>query len=141
MYFIRPILEYGDIVWDNLTNLQSQKIENIQLEAARIITGGTKLTSHANLYKETGWQTLSCRRKHHKIIKFQKIVNNITPQYLRNILPERHSHIHQHNTRDANRFRPVRCRTNLYQKSFLSASVNLWNELPEDKRNDASIKY
>ena len=47
MYFsyIRPILEYGDVVWDNNIQLLINKIENVQLETARIIIGGTKLNS------------------------------------------------------------------------------------------------
>ena len=42
MSFILPILEYADVIWDsqNLIN----KLENVQLDAARIVTGGTKLT-------------------------------------------------------------------------------------------------
>jgi hypothetical protein len=43
--FIRPILEYGDVVWDTQTHYLINKIENVQNEAARIVTGGTKLTS------------------------------------------------------------------------------------------------
>ena len=31
------------------------KIENVQSEAARIVTGGTKLTFIQKLYEETGW--------------------------------------------------------------------------------------
>ena len=33
-------------------------LEKIQLEAARIVTGATKLVSLEMLYKETGWETL-----------------------------------------------------------------------------------
>ena len=43
--FIRPILEYGDVVWDTQIHYLINKIENVQSEAARIATGGTKLTS------------------------------------------------------------------------------------------------
>jgi hypothetical protein len=37
------------------------KIENVQSEAARIVTGGTKLTSIQKLYEETGWEKLCAR--------------------------------------------------------------------------------
>ena len=37
--FIRPILEYGNIIWDGCNKLQSDLLESIQLDAARIITG------------------------------------------------------------------------------------------------------
>ncbi len=46
----------------------SKKLENIQVEAARIVTGCTKLCSLNNLYKETGWQTLQTRRDQQKLI-------------------------------------------------------------------------
>lgn len=34
--FIRPVLEYGDVVWENSTNEQSNLLESIQIEVARI---------------------------------------------------------------------------------------------------------
>ena len=38
-------MEYGDIVWDNIPDYLKQFLESLQLEAARIVTGATKLTS------------------------------------------------------------------------------------------------
>ena len=63
--FIRPILEYADVVWDNKTLFLINKLENFQIEAARIVTGGTRLVSINSLYKETGWETLQARGEHH----------------------------------------------------------------------------
>ena len=56
--FVRPILEYADIIWDNITEYLVNKIESIQLEAARIVTGGNRLAPRYLLYKETGWEQL-----------------------------------------------------------------------------------
>ena len=42
---VRPILEYADVVWDNCPNYIKEKLEHLNYEAARIITGATKLTS------------------------------------------------------------------------------------------------
>jgi hypothetical protein len=66
--FIRPMLEYADVVWDNKTLFLINKLENVQIEAAWIITGGTRLVSINSLYKETGWETLQARRENHKKI-------------------------------------------------------------------------
>jgi hypothetical protein len=44
MSFIRPILEYADVIWDSQNQSLINKLENVQLDAARIVTGGTKLT-------------------------------------------------------------------------------------------------
>ena len=41
--FIRPLLEYGDITFDNCTQTLKDKLESIQLEAARIVKGATQL--------------------------------------------------------------------------------------------------
>ena len=48
---IRPLLEYGDIIFDNCTQRLKDELESIQLKAARIVTGATKLVSHDNLYQ------------------------------------------------------------------------------------------
>jgi hypothetical protein len=37
--FIRPVLEYGDVVWGNCTKKESDLLESVQIEAGRIITG------------------------------------------------------------------------------------------------------
>ena len=41
--FIRPVLEYADVVWNNCAQYESNELEKIQNEAARIVTGATKL--------------------------------------------------------------------------------------------------
>ena len=50
--FIRPILECGDTVLDNCTQYEKNKLEKIQNDAARIVTGTTKLVSIRALYQE-----------------------------------------------------------------------------------------
>jgi hypothetical protein len=44
-------LEYADVVWDNKTLFLINKLENVQIEAARIVTGGTRLVYINSLYK------------------------------------------------------------------------------------------
>ena len=68
--FVRPILEYSDIIWDNCTQYEKDELDKIQLEAARIVSGTTKLVSSASLYMELGWESLSSRRRKHKLVMF-----------------------------------------------------------------------
>ena len=49
--FIRPRLEYGDVVWNNCA-------QKIQYEAARTVPGATKLVSINALLEEVGWETI-----------------------------------------------------------------------------------
>ena len=41
--FIRPLMEYADVIWDNQKQNLIDKLENIQLDAARIVTGGDQI--------------------------------------------------------------------------------------------------
>ena len=61
--FIRPVLEYGDIIFDNCPSYFSEKLEKINIEAARIVTGATKLVSINTLYNECGWETLEKKKR------------------------------------------------------------------------------
>ena len=40
-----------------------QSLEKINIEAARIVSGATKLVSLENLYKEVGWETLEKKKR------------------------------------------------------------------------------
>ena len=68
--FIRPILEYADALWDNCTQAEKQELDKIQLEAARIATGATKLVSIHKFSDDIGWEELYSRRKKHKLVLF-----------------------------------------------------------------------
>ena len=63
--FVRPTLEYASIVWDNCTQYEINAIERIQMEAARIVTGASRLVSLLLLSKETGWESLQDRQYKH----------------------------------------------------------------------------
>ncbi len=52
--FIRPIVEYGDLLFYSCTEALSDMIEEIQLEASEIATRAKQRSSHAELYFELG---------------------------------------------------------------------------------------
>ena len=68
LIFIRPLLEYAGEVWDNCTLADSERLEKIQLEAARIVTGLASYASILSIYMETGWEKLSVRREKKKTL-------------------------------------------------------------------------
>ena len=45
MAFVRPLLEYSDVVWGNCSLETKTQLDAIHVEAARNITGATKLCS------------------------------------------------------------------------------------------------
>ena len=62
--FLRPLLEYSDSVWDNCSYEAKRQLDSIHHEAARIITGGTKLCSLEKLLADLGWDSLQARTSH-----------------------------------------------------------------------------
>ena len=50
-----PQFDYADIVWDNCSGILSNMLENLHLEAIRIILGAVRRTSHEKLSKESGF--------------------------------------------------------------------------------------
>ena len=80
--FIRPVLEYGDVVWGNCTNKEIDLLESVQIVAGRIITGLRCNSSKQKLCHELGWESLEYRQNKHKLTLFYKILNGLTPAYL-----------------------------------------------------------
>ena len=89
--YIRPLPEYCSEVWDGCTcNMtDANRLEKVKLNVARIVTGLPIFASKRALYYETGWETLEERRKIRKLCLMYKIVNNDTPTYLNDLLPNR----------------------------------------------------
>jgi hypothetical protein len=124
--FVRPVMEYGDVIFDSCSENMKSDLEKLQIRAAQIVTGAKRYTSNTLLYEETGWTPLSTRRKIHKLILFQQIVHHSAPPYLIALLPRSSS---TRNTRQTNRLleTPFRCRTESFKRSFLPSAITLWN--------------
>jgi hypothetical protein len=44
------------VIWDNCTQNEANLLENVQVEAGRIITGLRVNSSRSKLYNELGWE-------------------------------------------------------------------------------------
>ena len=115
------------------------RLERIHFEAARIITGASKLASIESLLTETGWDTLQNRRYKHKLILFHKMFHKQTPDYLASLVPFSAHEIHGRNTRNQHQLVNINCRTESYRSSFLPSVIKAWNDLPVDIRNNPSL--
>ena len=133
---IRPILEYGCVLFDNCGKVLSDRLESIQYNAAKICTGALKHTSHVNLLRELGWSTLADRRKYFKLVLFYKMYHKLTPSYLSNLVPPPPA---GRALRHSMSVRPIRCRTSRLSNSFLPDAVKQWNNLPSDIRDSLSL--
>ena len=62
--FIRPHLDYGDVVYDKVFNESfHKKLESVQYNAALAMTSAIQGTNTEKLYQELGLESLQNRRK------------------------------------------------------------------------------
>ena len=80
--FVKPHLDYGDILYDKPNNEYFQiKLAKVQYRACLSITGAIRGTSRTKPYDELGLHALIKRFWCNKIIFFDKIVNGLLPVY------------------------------------------------------------
>ena len=127
--YVRPLLEYSSIVWDGCTVEQSNSLEKLQNEAARIVTGLTRSVSLERLYKECGWETLQLRRTNQKLKFMYRAVNGTLPPYISEFIPPTVSDVSQYNLRDSSNITVPITRTTTFKRSCIPSSVALWYHL------------
>ena len=67
------------------------------------------------------------------------MVHGLTPVYLNRLVPPKENERHSHNTRQSDNIMQIKCRTTCYKNSFLPSTIQLWNDLPVDIKNNPSI--
>ena len=124
--FIRPLLEYSDSVWDNCTQDDKNNLALfIKTEAARIITGATRLCSIEKLYSDLRLETLQERRTKHTLVIFFEMLNNLTPNYVSDLVLPLVQENSTYGLRNANYLRTIHANSNLYFNSFLPSTVRV----------------
>lgn len=116
--YIIPLLEYACELWDGCSEYDFNKIEQIQYEAARIVSGLPKFASIESLYFETGWEPLNSRRRRRKLNMFYKIHNRNCPSYLQDCLMPFSRGDDTRNLRNNTDYRTPYTRLQLYSNSF-----------------------
>ena len=103
----------------SVPNTKRTSLEQIQNEAARIVTGATKLVSIQSLRSETGWESLTSRREKHKLILYYKMQNGLTPDFLSSLVPPTVGSTTTYNLRNFSNLQTVHASSQLYYRSFL----------------------
>ena len=111
-------MEYADVVWDSCCENVSDLLESVEYEFARVVTGAMKGTGHQRQLEELAWESLKTRRSVHKLVLFFKIVNNLTPSFLSDLLTPTTQQRSRLLLRSACNFSLFQCRTERFKKKF-----------------------
>ena len=135
--FIRPHLDYGDILYDNprSENFQS-KLEIVQYRACLAITGAIKEASREKIYNELGLQSPITWRN--KLIIFYKIVNSLPTEYLYSYLDFPSQDNYSLRSASTSAIKSIPSRTKSFKNTFSPNFINEWTKLNIGIRNARS---
>ena len=97
-------------------------------------------TSRSKLLDELAWENMKTRPSMHKLISYFKIVNNCTPNYLADLLPQTVQQSSGTSLRNAENFTLFRSRAERFKKYFFPSATILWNNLDFRIRNSSALK-
>ena len=87
---------------------------------------------------ELGWESLHNRREFRRLAQFYKIMNDLTPSYLKEPVPEPRRLLF--GSRSTNVLPLIPCKTDRYSNSFYPDAVKRWNEIDVELRSTQSLK-
>ena len=135
---VLPLFDYCDVVWGNLNQGLSDRLQKLQNRAARIITKSDYSIRSIDILNKLNWDNLETRRFKHKATLMFKIRNNRAPNYL-NRYQQLSQHTH-YNLRgqDTDLVLP-KPKTEYLKKSFLYDGAKIWNNLPPSTKKSKTI--
>lgn len=135
---VRPILEYGSIVWNPYQKELLQKLESIQNKALRFIY--SKYSRHQSVTafrNQAALPTLACRRVvaamkflfmlYHNHIKINK-EDYVQPPHRHSFRTCHSKHIRRH----SKHIRPHQTKCDMFKYSFFPRAIEIWNALPNE---------
>ena len=136
--FVRPTVEYASPVWDPHTGKNIKRLEQVQRNCARYVTGDFKRESSVTaMIQNLQWQSLQCRRLLSRLHMMYHIRNDLVDinweQHLTQASTTTTTRGH------SSRFQLRRCNTDTYLQSFFPRTAKDWNLLPTDPADFLSL--
>ena len=134
--FILSNFNYCPFTWHFCGEVNTKKIENIQERALRFIYSDYS-SSYESLLIKSQLPSLKVRRTRTIALESFKILNDLSPAYLNDLLTFKN---HSYNFRYQRTVVVQQVRTDKHgSRSFRSTAVKIWNSLPQHLRDISSF--
>ena len=136
--FILSHFNYCSVIWNHCDKTSAKKLEKLQERALRCIFTNYNATYDELLKMATIPSLKEGRLKNTAILTF-KILNNLTPSYLKTLIQLRHCKYELRSGHTSLFLPPVK-RTNHGLRSFTYTAPRIWNTLPQCLQNSKNLK-
>ena len=117
------------------------RISKLQKRAARIILNADFNTPSAEMFETLDWLPIVKRLKYNKAVFTYRAMNNLTPQYISDLLkPVSETHNRALRSSVNGALAVPRSRSSLFDRSYSYTAPKLWNSIPIQVRNSQSLK-
>ena len=131
---IRPILDYGNLIWFPTLKKDIRAIENVQRRVTKILPQLSNLCYEDRL-KQLSLSTLMYRRNRMDMIQVFKIVQNIDDISMNGLFE-----FSDTQTRgNSKKLKKPRALKTFRMNSFCVRTINKWNSLPDDIVNSKTV--
>ena len=135
---VQPQFDYYSLVWGNCGRTLSNKLQRLQNQAARVITSSGYDANVNSLFHKLSWKNLQSQRQIQKALMVFKSLNDLVPAYITSKFVTRNES--NYALRDSvNKLVVPFPRTNYMKNSFSYSGATLWNSLPCNIRESASL--
>ena len=127
---VRPMLEYGSVIWDPHIQVNINRLEAVQRRAVRFIVNDySRSSSVTKMLQKLDIPTLEVRRAQARVTMMYRIVNSLIeiPDCMHLLQPRRSRSRRSNNHSYVVPFFRLVC----HQKSFFPDTIRLWNFLPD----------
>ena len=134
-----PLFDYADVIWgDKFNDTLMSQLQILQNRAAKLLLDRPKYSSASEALDILNMETLSSRRRQHRLVFLYKILNQLVNFNFN--LYYKSVDIHNYNTRNKENFRLPKTRTNWGRQTTLYSSASDWNDIPLHVRTSENIE-
>ena len=126
---ILSYIDYCCTAWGSCSNTNLNKIQKLQNRYARLVLNTDYTSSQCSMLTTLNWQSVEQRVKYHKCLLVFKILNNLTPKYLKPLSVTRSAPYNTRYAVNSRLFVPYP-RTEFKRRSFSYTANYLFNKLP-----------